>query len=395
MVKHRTSTATNSVASLMVVGSTWWILSRVSKIPALVVGHEYDDDGIVTKVVHRDERKGMHCDPSKTKIDAATVRSRWVPRTEQASAKPPEAAPAPKQSSSRQEGPATALTVIPFDGDTLRATKLDGKVWVTLASLLKPFGKRVDKERERLGWANLRQEVVTYFGGSARRAGERLTQQMWLVDAEQVPMVVAKLETNGMTEVMAAKHVRYIQRCAEVLYGAFTGATGSAPAPQPFDMMEFGKVVAVVVITAMAPLIREMMGVRAKAAEEPETVAPRARVMPMPPVGWKSTKDWLPYVSARFGKAVSYRTFGKAVAPFRDDPDHFTTREVGYTDEKGYHLNPKFFYPPAVVEFVVNALRDEVLAKERAAADKKREQQAERAAQKAEKEAERAARSST
>jgi hypothetical protein len=116
-----------------------------------------------------------------------------------------------------------ALAVVAFDGDELEVVELDGAGWVSLPSLLAPFGKRADNAAGLLdGWARTRVVVLT------SRKGEPGNPRTTLVHVEDAPLLIARLDHRGMSDEVKAKHSRYLQHVAHVLADHF-GLRRAAP----------------------------------------------------------------------------------------------------------------------------------------------------------------------
>lgn len=128
------------------------------------------------------------------------------------------------------EPPSVASIVassISFDGDALDVVELEGAGWVSLPSLLAPFGKRADHAAGLLeGWARTRIEFV-----APRQEGSNdyRVKRTTLLHVEDAPLLVARLDQRGMNEATKAKHARYLRHVARVLADHF----GLRPAPAP------------------------------------------------------------------------------------------------------------------------------------------------------------------
>ena len=117
------------------------------------------------------------------------------------------------------------IKTVVVDGDLLEVIAIDGKGWVTLRSLLAPFGKEVEKQVERLqAWADLRKELLRPRSGSTDLRGKFA----WLVSAEHAPMAIAELDSRGMPDALRAKHAAYKRECAAALHAHFVGTVDSA-----------------------------------------------------------------------------------------------------------------------------------------------------------------------
>lgn len=117
------------------------------------------------------------------------------------------------------EEPGPALATLSFDGDELEVVEIDGTGWVSLPSLLRPFGKRVDHAKGLLeGWARTCVEFV-----APRLAGsnDSRVKATTLLHAEDVPLLVARLDQRGMPDEAKAKHARYLREVAGVLAAYF------------------------------------------------------------------------------------------------------------------------------------------------------------------------------
>lgn len=110
------------------------------------------------------------------------------------------------------EEPGRALATLTFDGDELEVVEIDGEGWVSLPSLLRPFGKRADHAKPLYeGWAR-----TTLFRDPARR-GLPGYQRSLLVHVDDAPLLVARLDGRGMAPATKAKHARYLREVAGVL----------------------------------------------------------------------------------------------------------------------------------------------------------------------------------
>ena len=111
----------------------------------------------------------------------------------------------------------TSLSTLSFDGDELEVVQIEGLGWVSLPSLLRPFGKRVDHARGLLdGWARTRLERLTgthLQAGCARGNASDVT----LLHIEDAPLLIARLDGRGMDEATKAKHARYLRHVSGVL----------------------------------------------------------------------------------------------------------------------------------------------------------------------------------
>lgn len=129
---------------------------------------------------------------------------------------------------SAASSPEVALAAIDFDGDTLHVARLPGDGpgdgWVSLPSLLAPFGKRVDNATGLLaGWARTRSANLP-----SRKGGGHAVETT-LLHYRDAPLLVARLDQRGMDEDTKATHSRYLRRCADVLAAFFSPvATSSA-----------------------------------------------------------------------------------------------------------------------------------------------------------------------
>jgi len=115
-----------------------------------------------------------------------------------------------------------SLAVIDFHGDELEGVELDGAGWVSLPSLLHPFGKRVDNSGSLVeGWARTRVEVLT------SRKGEPGNPRVTLIHVDDAALAIARLDRRGMDHEMKLRHDLYLRECARVLAQHFN----RTPAP--------------------------------------------------------------------------------------------------------------------------------------------------------------------
>lgn len=127
------------------------------------------------------------------------------------------------------------LSVMRFDGDDLEVVELDGAGWVSLPSLLRPFGKRVDATQGLLaGWA-----ITRVFRDPSRMGPGNLPGiDTTLIRVEDAPLLVARLDGRGMSDEVKAKHARYLQRVARALAEHF-GLRPKAAAPlDPWTVLQ-------------------------------------------------------------------------------------------------------------------------------------------------------------
>lgn len=135
--------------------------------------------------------------------------------------------PPPPSVPVEEPGPAPALATLSFDGDALEVVEIDGEGWVSLPSLLRPFGKRVDATKGLLeGWARVRVEFVAPIQDGSNDPRAKATT---LLHADDAPLLVARLDGRGMDEVTKSKHARYLRECAAVLTAYFTRGVAVNP----------------------------------------------------------------------------------------------------------------------------------------------------------------------
>ena len=97
----------------------------------------------------------------------------------------------------------------------------DGFPGVVLADVLEPFGKRVDKTVPLMdGWARWRIARVPSRGGAFDGRGGG-PQDTTLLHAEDVPLLLARLDQRGMTDEVKALHLRFLVACRDVLAAHF------------------------------------------------------------------------------------------------------------------------------------------------------------------------------
>lgn len=124
-------------------------------------------------------------------------------------------------------GDEMVLAEMVFDGDALEVVELDGEGWVSLPSLLRPFGKRVDHAKGLLdGWARTRVEFVA---PRQEVSNDHRAKATTLVLAAHVSLLIARLDHRGMDEATKSKHARYLREVAKVLFDYFTRGVAVNP----------------------------------------------------------------------------------------------------------------------------------------------------------------------
>lgn len=110
-----------------------------------------------------------------------------------------------------------------FDGADLAVVEIAGEGYVSLPSLLAPFGKRVDKTMALLtGWARTKTERLAHTPvGGVRNSSSETT----LLHIEDAPLLIARLSTKGMKGPVKVKHTFYLQRCSKALTEVFIKKT--------------------------------------------------------------------------------------------------------------------------------------------------------------------------
>lgn len=183
--------------------------------------------------------------------------------------------------------PAASLSTLSFDGDSLQVACLPGDGpgdgWVSLPSLLAPFGKRVDHVRPLLdGWARtMTVRDLTPLRAGSERGRSVVSRSVTVLHHRDVPLLVARLDQRGMTDEIKAKHTRYLRACAEVLAAFF------APAPRSSDdrLLEVARIIsrenAKALAEALAPLVRR---IDAMEHRQHEQAAPLPHALPLPAV---------------------------------------------------------------------------------------------------------------
>lgn len=186
------------------------------------------------------------------------------------------------------EADEAAMGHLVFDGDTLEVVQIEGLGWVSLPSLLRPFGKRVDATSSLLdGWARVRQErVAPVLDGSNDRRRKLTT----LLHIEDAPLLIARLDGRGMSPEMKAKHARYLRHVAGVLaehFGLRPPPASSTPAA-PIDPWAAIRAIAggAVELQGRVARVEGDVSTAARAAldatrlaEEAKTIAEQARTM--------------------------------------------------------------------------------------------------------------------
>lgn len=182
--------------------------------------------------------------------------------------------------------PAASLSTLSFDGDALQVACLPGDGpgdgWVSLPSLLAPFGKRVDHARPLLdGWARtMTVRDLTPLQAGSERGRSVVSRSVTVLHHRDVPLLVARLDHRGMTDETKAKHARYLRACAEALAAFF------AASPRSDDrLLEVVRTIsrenAKALAEALAPLVRR---IDAMEHRQHEQAAPLPHALPLPAV---------------------------------------------------------------------------------------------------------------
>lgn len=180
----------------------------------------------------------------------------------------------------------TALSTLSFDGDVLEVVQIEGLGWVSLPSLLRPFGKRVDAAAGLLsGWARTRMEWLAH---PSRTGVQNARSMTTLLHIEDAPLLIARLDGRGMSPEMKAKHARYLRHVAGVLAEHF-GLRPAAPPPvAPIDPWAAIRAIAggAVELQGRVAQVEGQVSTAARAAldatrlaEEAKTIAEQARTM--------------------------------------------------------------------------------------------------------------------
>lgn len=204
----------------------------------------------------------------------------------------------------RRDLPAVALATVHVDGDELGVVRLPGDGpedgWVSLPSLLAPFGKRTDHTVPLLaGWARERMAIVTSRRGGGHAAETRL------VHYRDAPLVIARLDQRGMDEGTKAKHGRYLRVCADVLAGFFLPPRPIAPEPTAVTAAAIGKALA----EALAPLAIRLGAIEQRLSEQ--APLPHAPALPAVPAGAAATLGGGLTLHAAHVDAVSQRAVAR------------------------------------------------------------------------------------
>jgi len=119
------------------------------------------------------------------------------------------------------------LKTLAFDGDELEVVELDDAGWVSIPSLLRPFGKRADNMAGLWdGWGRVRVEVLP------SRKGEPGNPRTTLIHVKDAPLLIARMDKRGMDDDIKEKHNRYLRLVAGVLAEHF-GLKDPAPPTSP------------------------------------------------------------------------------------------------------------------------------------------------------------------
>lgn len=149
----------------------------------------------------------------------------------------PPAAESPAPSAAPPQSPMDKMVDLgsaSFDGDDLHCFHDEkGQGFVTVSSVCLPFGKDASYEvkciQEEFAalppdeprWADLRVTRGLAADGSVR--------EVWVINVEAVPLLIASFSPRGMTPERIIKHTRYKRECAKVLFDYCARGVASNP----------------------------------------------------------------------------------------------------------------------------------------------------------------------
>ncbi len=148
----------------------------------------------------------------------------------------------------------SALVLI--EGHQVRTHRTDdGFPGVVVADVLAPFGKRVDACKGLWdGWARTRTERLSRHTSrmGVEDSAENLSVATTLMHAEDVPLLLARLDQRGMTAEVKALHTRFLVACRDILAAAFFER------PQQIDVAAIVAMATQSAVAAVVPLFERL-----------------------------------------------------------------------------------------------------------------------------------------
>jgi hypothetical protein len=126
----------------------------------------------------------------------------------------------------------TDLVPVPVPGaDALMAAQFDGSVWVALRPMCNTLGISFDAQVRKLSrrsWAGVAQKAIPSAGG---------VQQTTVITSETVPMWLATIDENRVSEEAKQKLITYQREARDALDAYFNKRQVSVPAVNQFDVL--------------------------------------------------------------------------------------------------------------------------------------------------------------
>lgn len=124
------------------------------------------------------------------------------------------------------------LVYVPVPGaDDLLALQADGKAWVALKPMCDTLGIAYPtqlRKLQRRSWAGITQRVTPSAGGM---------QQTTVIDSETIPMWLATIDENRVSEEARPKLIAYQREARHALDAYFNKRSVVAPAANQFDVL--------------------------------------------------------------------------------------------------------------------------------------------------------------
>lgn len=126
----------------------------------------------------------------------------------------------------------TALVPVPVPGaDALMAMQDDGHVWVALRPMCDTLGISLPtqlRKLQRRSWAGVAQRATPSAGG---------VQQTTVITSETVPLWLATIDENRVSEDARAKLIAYQREARQALHAYFNKRAVVAPPVNQFDVL--------------------------------------------------------------------------------------------------------------------------------------------------------------
>lgn len=124
------------------------------------------------------------------------------------------------------------LVRVPVPGaDDLLAAQFDGREWAALKPMCDTLGISLPaqlRKLQRRSWAGIAQRATPSAGG---------VQQTTVIDAESIPMWLATIDENRVSEDARPKLVAYQREARQALNAYFNGRAVAVPAMNQLDVL--------------------------------------------------------------------------------------------------------------------------------------------------------------